>query len=89
MSFTMVLGYPDGLKGEEIPYLARILAICDSFDAITSERTYKDGKTLETAIKELVKYSETQFDPKLAKSFLECFENNKDEFLKISDKKIK
>ena len=65
-------GYPRGLKGEEIPKDARIMAIADSYDAMISERGYKKRKlTEEEAIKELDACSGTQFDPELAKIFIE------------------
>ena len=79
-------GYPDELKGENIPYLARVLTICDAFDAITSNRTYRDGKPLERGVQELEKHSNAQFDPKLAKAFIDCINNNKDEIIKIIGK---
>lgn len=55
-------GYPDGLKGDEIPYLARILSICDSFDAMVAGRHYKKPLSTNKAIKELSMNSGTQFD---------------------------
>ncbi|MCG4734495.1 HD domain-containing protein, partial [Casaltella massiliensis] len=55
-------GYPDNLKGKEIPYLARIISIADSFDAMTSHRPYNNRKGHEEAIKELRKCSGSQFD---------------------------
>lgn len=58
-------GYPGRLKGEEIPYLVRILSIADSVDAMTSNRPYKVGKSYEEAIEELEACSGTQFDPEL------------------------
>lgn len=64
-------GYPDGLKGEEIPYLTRILSICDSFDAMVSRRSYKEPKTKEFAIDEIRKNMGKQFDSKLATKFIE------------------
>ena len=64
-------GYPDNLKGEEIPYLARILTITDSFDAMTSSRPYKPAKTFSEAITELKKFSGQQFDPVLVDEFIE------------------
>lgn len=79
-------GYPDELKGENIPYLARVLSVCDAFDAITSDRSYRDGKPLERGIEELTKHSNIQFDPKIAKSFIECLNSNKDEINKILGK---
>ena len=65
-------GYPRGLKGEEIPVDARIMAIADSYDAMISERGYKKRKlTEEEAIRELEACSGTQFDPELAAIFIE------------------
>jgi polar amino acid transport system substrate-binding protein len=58
-------GYPDGLSGEDIPLSSRILGIADAFEAMTCERPYKRGLTLEEAIEELKRCSGTQFDPKL------------------------
>jgi len=63
-------GYPRGLKGEEIPIQARMIAIADAFDAMTSVRTYKNAKSEEEAIKELIKNKGTQFDPNLIDPFI-------------------
>jgi putative nucleotidyltransferase with HDIG domain/PAS domain S-box-containing protein len=63
-------GYPDGLKGEEIPLCARILYVADSFDAMTADRPYRPAPGLEYAISELKKYSGVQFDPKVVETFL-------------------
>ncbi len=60
-------GYPDGLKGEEIPLEVRIVSIADSFDAMTSNRTYRKALTLESALSEIENQSEKQFDPELVK----------------------
>ncbi|KOA20199.1 putative diguanylate cyclase YdaM [Clostridium homopropionicum DSM 5847] len=64
-------GYPGNLKGEEIPFLARVLTVVDSFDAMTSNRPYNKRKTYEEAIEELKKCSGTQFDPSITNSFIE------------------
>ncbi len=64
-------GYPDGLKGEEIPMLARIVAIADSFDAMTSERSYKPTMSVESAIIELREHAGTQFDAELVELFID------------------
>ena len=64
-------GYPEGLKGEEIPLLARIICVADSFDAMTSKRAYRDTMPLEFARKEMIRCSETQFDPRIVSAFLE------------------
>ncbi|MBO5476999.1 MAG: HD domain-containing protein [Clostridia bacterium] len=69
-------GYPTGMKGKQIPLLARILSICDSFDAIVSKRTYKEGATIEFALSEIEKGAGTQFDPELAPKFIKMVENN-------------
>jgi len=63
-------GYPDGLKGEEIPYLARILTVADAFDAMTSERPYKPKKSIHEAIIELQDNAGTQFDPEIVDAFI-------------------
>lgn len=63
-------GYPRGLKGEEIPLLGRILAVCDSYDAITSKRSYKEALSKEYAIAELQRNKGTQFDPMLVDAFI-------------------
>jgi HD-GYP domain-containing protein (c-di-GMP phosphodiesterase class II) len=68
-------GYPYGLKGCEIPRLARMLCIIDSFDAMTTERPYQKTKSFEEAIEELGKYSGTQFDPELASYFIQYIES--------------
>ncbi|MDD5285683.1 MAG: HD domain-containing protein [Desulfuromonadaceae bacterium] len=62
-------GYPDGLKGEEIDITARIIAVADSFDAMTTNRPYRSGLTLEVAFDELRKYSGSQFDPEIVEAF--------------------
>jgi putative nucleotidyltransferase with HDIG domain len=63
-------GYPDGLKGEAIPLLARIVSVVDTFDAMTSDRPYVKARTPEIAFKEIEKMSEKQFDPQCAAAFL-------------------
>jgi putative nucleotidyltransferase with HDIG domain len=63
-------GYPDGLTGEEIPRLARIVAVADAFDAMTSDRPYRRGMSPEAAFEELQRQSGKQFDPECATGFL-------------------
>ena len=63
-------GYPDGLKGEEIPLMGRILAICDAFSAMTTSRPYRPALLVEIARQELRLNSSTQFDPVLVEAFL-------------------
>ena len=77
-------GYPNNLKGESIPYLARILTVVDSFDAMTSNRPYNKRKTYEEAIEELRRCRGTQFDPIIAEKFIEVIQENKDDLDKIS-----
>jgi diguanylate cyclase (GGDEF)-like protein/PAS domain S-box-containing protein len=62
-------GYPDGLAGDEIPLAARIIAVCDSFDAMTSNRPYRTAMSVEGALSELHNCSGTQFDPAVIKAF--------------------
>jgi diguanylate cyclase (GGDEF)-like protein len=62
-------GYPDGLRGEAIPLGARIIAVCDSFDAMVSPRPYAPPKTVEDALAELHRCSGAQFDPQVVESF--------------------
>lgn len=64
-------GYPMGLQGEEIPLLARIILIADTFDAMTSTRPYRKGLPYEVAFEELNQFSGSQFDPNLVKAFCE------------------
>ncbi|MCB2298530.1 HD domain-containing phosphohydrolase [Clostridium tagluense] len=64
-------GYPKGLKGQEIPFVARIIAIADTYDAMTSERSYRSALSEEIAIAELQKNAGIQFDPKLVRTFIE------------------
>ncbi len=67
-------GYPDGLKGRDIPLVARIISVADAFDAITSNRPYKKKKSVEDAIQEIKRCSGTQFDPVVVGAFLLAFE---------------
>ena len=79
-------GYPGRLSGENIPYFARITAVADSFDAMTSRRSYRDSLPIETVISEFENCSGTQFDPKLAELFLDILKNNFNEIQTIMDK---
>jgi len=63
-------GYPDGLAGEQIPLLARIVSCCDAYNAMTSDRSYRKALPLETAIAELRAGSGTQFDPRVVNALV-------------------
>lgn len=67
-------GYPDGLEGEAIPFLSRIIAVADAFDSMTSDRPYRPAPPIEYAISEIKRCSGTQFDPEVAKAFLNVLE---------------
>ncbi len=64
-------GYPRGLKGKDIPLLARMIALADSYDAMTSDRPYRKAMSATDAVTEIIKSAGTQFDPELAKIFVE------------------
>lgn len=70
-------GYPDGLVGDQIPLIARILSVADAFDAMTSQRVYSKAKPIEASVKELEKCSGTQFDPVIVNAFINAINNEK------------
>jgi diguanylate cyclase (GGDEF)-like protein/putative nucleotidyltransferase with HDIG domain len=78
-------GYPRQLSGDEIPILGRILCIADSFDAMTSARSYKSAVSVQTAITILNKESGKQFDPKLVRTFIDLLEKGKIEIRSYHD----
>lgn len=67
-------GYPDKMAGEEIPLIARILAVADTYDAMTSDRPYRKGLPVEVALAEIEKGAGTQFDPELARLFVRVWQ---------------
>jgi len=71
-------GYPDGKAGEDIPYFARIIAVADSYDAMTSNRSYRKYLSQDVVRSELRKNEGTQFDPKIAECMIELIEEDKD-----------
>lgn len=81
-------GYPDGLKGEEIPLPGRIIALADTYDAMTSTRPYRTALSHEVAMSEIKRCAGTQFDPKLAELFvklsdkIDAARKNPEEFYK-------
>lgn len=79
-------GYPSQLSGEDIPYFARIASIADSFDAMTSRRTYRDSLPIETVIAEFERCRGSQFDPELDDLFLDILRNHFDEIKEIQEK---
>jgi putative nucleotidyltransferase with HDIG domain len=66
-------GYPDGLKGDDIPVIARIIAVTDTFDAMTTDRPYRKGLSFDTAFEELKKHAGTQFDPDVVNAFFKAY----------------
>ncbi|HEX8352906.1 MAG TPA: HD domain-containing phosphohydrolase, partial [Pyrinomonadaceae bacterium] len=64
------LGYPAGLRGEEIEFNARVVAVADAFDAMTSERVYRPAAGFDAAAAELERCAGTQFDPEVVLAFL-------------------
>jgi len=74
-------GYPNCIAEDKIPYLAKILSICDSFDAITTKRSYKEVKTIQFAIDELNRVKGSQLDKDLTEKFIELVKQNIDTFI--------
>lgn len=73
-------GYPEGLKGEKIPLLSRILAVADSYDAMVNDRCYRKALPKETAVAEIKRCSGTQFDPKVVDCFLKVIDTGKTQY---------
>ena len=71
-------GYPDGLKGQDIPELARIISVADSYDAMTSNRSYRRQLPQETVRAEIVRCSGTQFDPRFAQVMVQLIDQDAD-----------
>jgi len=79
-------GYPSGLKGDNIPLLARIISIADTFDAMISKRSYRNALPLDHAIQELKDSSGTQLDPDIVPIFIDIIENEYDKIEEIQNK---
>ncbi len=71
------MGYPQGLKGEDIPMMAAIIAVADSFDAMTTDRPYRAGLSKEATIKEIERLSRLQFHPLAASAIIELYHEGK------------
>ena len=67
-------GYPDGLRGEQIPFLAKIVAVADTYDAMTTDRPYRKAMGKETAIEELKRCSGTQLDKEVVEAFIQAYQ---------------
>ena len=86
-------GYPLGLKGDEIPLIARIILVADTFDAMTSTRPYRKGLSYDIAYQELRDFSGTQFDPTIAQAFIngmkkEVLKGEEEFFIPLLSKKF-
>ncbi|MGN0155570.1 MAG: HD-GYP domain-containing protein [Lachnospiraceae bacterium] len=77
-----------GMKGEDISYISRLMAVCDVFDALTSQRYYKEGWSLEDTYNEIVNHSGTQFDPDVVQLFVEHFDEFKQILKSMPDREI-
>ena len=67
-------GYPDGIAGEQIPLIARIVACCDAYNAMTSDRSYRKALPVSEAVAELRRVSGSQFDPRVVDALLATVE---------------
>ncbi len=79
-------GYPRGLRGEEIPVEGRLLAVADTFDAIMSDRPYRNGNSLKVAVDELLKFRGKQFDPEIVDVFLKILDDGEVDFEAMYDR---
>jgi diguanylate cyclase (GGDEF)-like protein len=71
-------GYPDGLRGEQIPLGSRIIAVCDAFDAMTAARPYRNAGTVDAALNEIRRCSGSQFDPRVVECFCQTVTSARD-----------
>jgi putative nucleotidyltransferase with HDIG domain len=72
------MGYPDKLKGEEIPLGARILSVCDAYSAMTDDRPYKKARSHDEAVQELRRCEGVQFDPRVVDAFIKTLETQRE-----------
>jgi len=77
-----------GMKGEEIAYIARLIAVCDVFDALTTSRSYKKGWSIEEAYTEIVRNSGKQFDPAVVRLFIANFDKIREIYKSIPEKEV-
>lgn len=70
-------GYPEGLKGDQIPLIASIISVADTFDAMTTDRPYRKGLSKDEAIKEIERVSGKQLNPEISKIFVELYKEGK------------
>lgn len=78
-------GYPDGLKGEDIPFGSRIICIADSFDTMTTPRCYRPRtKSIEESLEEVERCKGTQFDPKIADAFIKMIREEREKYFELS-----
>lgn len=70
-------GYPDGLSGKDIPLVARIIALADTYDAMTSERPYQKAMGQKSVIEKIKEWSGTRFDPEIVMGFISAIEKEK------------
>ena len=80
-------GYPDGLKGDDIPEIARIIAVADAYDAMTSKRSYRQTIPQQMVREELVKGMDTQFDPKFVRIMLHLLDMDEEYMMQERDEK--
>ena len=79
-------GYPDKLAGTNIPYLARVTSIVDSFDAMTSRRSYRDSLPMDVVKSEILQNLGSQFDPEIGIVFLDILDNDFNSIKQIQEK---
>lgn len=79
-------GYPEKLAGENIPYLARVTSIVDSFDAMTSKRSYRDSLPMDVVKSEILENLGSQFDPEIGIAFLDILDNDFNSIKQIQEK---
>lgn len=82
-------GYPNGLAGESIPEIARIIGVADAYDAMTSNRSYREALPQEVVREEIIKGRETQFDPMIADIMLQMIDEDKEYFMKQTESMMK